>query len=241
LDDLVRMKSKPQVLMDDIVGRILEGEFAATGAIPKEQDLQEQYGVARGTVRTAVHGLADRRVVRVKHGVGGAEIVDPRDWDLFDAEIVAALAETPAGREALEEGLECRLLLEPEAAALAAGRAGDDDLDALAAAVERLEAAAGKGAKGAAATERRRAAERDFHRGLLEAAHNRFLLQALEPLGLVTDDLAAGRVAPARTLEQHRRILDALRAHDAQAAREAVRARLEALAPALARRRRRPA
>ncbi|WP_240739822.1 GntR family transcriptional regulator [Leucobacter triazinivorans] len=61
--------SHRQVLRD-LLARIVDGEFAAGTALPSESRLAERYGVARGTVRNALAGLADRGMVAPVQGAG---------------------------------------------------------------------------------------------------------------------------------------------------------------------------
>jgi GntR family transcriptional regulator len=50
-------------LAEILAGRIKRGELAANRPIPSETTLQQEYGVARGTVRHAVSVLRDRGLV----------------------------------------------------------------------------------------------------------------------------------------------------------------------------------
>ncbi|MCA1307702.1 GntR family transcriptional regulator [Microbacterium esteraromaticum] len=57
-------------VLRDLLARIVDGEFAAGTALPSETKLAEHYGVARGTVRNALSGLADRGMVMPVQGTG---------------------------------------------------------------------------------------------------------------------------------------------------------------------------
>lgn len=57
-------------ILRDLLARIVDGEFAAGTALPSETKLAERYGVARGTVRNALAGLADRGMLTPVQGAG---------------------------------------------------------------------------------------------------------------------------------------------------------------------------
>ncbi|WP_347401276.1 GntR family transcriptional regulator [Microbacterium esteraromaticum] len=57
-------------VLRDLLARIVDAEFAAGTALPSETKLAEHYGVARGTVRNALSGLADRGMVMPVQGTG---------------------------------------------------------------------------------------------------------------------------------------------------------------------------
>lgn len=54
------MPSYYREIAEDVASRILQGEFAAGSALPSENRLAAEYGVARGTVRRALAVLRDR-------------------------------------------------------------------------------------------------------------------------------------------------------------------------------------
>lgn len=57
-------------IMADLMDRIRTGELPAGARLPSEAELAESYGVARGTVRRAVHELQTAGHVQAQHGVG---------------------------------------------------------------------------------------------------------------------------------------------------------------------------
>ncbi|MGW1775687.1 GntR family transcriptional regulator [Streptomyces sp. NPDC002104] len=57
-------------IMADLLERIRTGELAAGARLPSEAELSESYGVARGTIRRAVHELEGAGHVHAQHGVG---------------------------------------------------------------------------------------------------------------------------------------------------------------------------
>ncbi|MFD3542489.1 GntR family transcriptional regulator [Streptomyces sp. NPDC058662] len=57
-------------IMTDLLERIRTGDLPAGAQLPSEAELAETYGVARGTVRRAVHELEGAGHVQARHGVG---------------------------------------------------------------------------------------------------------------------------------------------------------------------------
>lgn len=57
-------------IADDILARIKSGELRPSDRLPPEQDLAEQYGVARMTMRQAISRLVDGALVVRQQGVG---------------------------------------------------------------------------------------------------------------------------------------------------------------------------
>jgi GntR family transcriptional regulator len=59
-----------QRIAEDIAARIRSGELRPSDRLPPEQDLAEQYGVARMTMRQAISRLVDGALVVRQQGVG---------------------------------------------------------------------------------------------------------------------------------------------------------------------------
>jgi len=118
---------------------------------------------------------------------------------------------------------ELRAILEPEIAALAAGRIQEPELATMREAVSIMDAS---GQDPEAYIE----ADLDFHLALAEAAANPLILSLLDSIvGLLREQrLRIFRVpgGPERGQIHHKRILDAVERRDIQKAREAMRAHL---------------
>jgi DNA-binding FadR family transcriptional regulator len=134
-----RLRNRKERLHRDAVGALLasiiEGRYRPGERLPKEQLLVEEFGMSRGTVREALRALEERHIVLVTHGRGGAEIQPAEEWNVLDPIIGRALATARKRRAFVAEVQHCRLIVESEAARLAADRASDDqraELQALA-------------------------------------------------------------------------------------------------------------
>lgn len=209
-----------EVLIADIVG----GVRAPGDQLPRETDLVGEFGVSRGVVREVIRGLEERKLVRVVHGKG-ATVQPGSDWDMLDADVLAAVLASPSGADILGEYLECRRIMEIEAAGLAAERAGVDDVEALTAAFERMEVAASR-PPGPAAEALFHEADLAFHGALIAATGNRALAGVVQRIhaALLTARYPTARPAyrQERALPEHRAILKAVAAGNALAARKAM-------------------
>ena len=115
--------------------------------------------------------------------------------------------------------LELRLAVEVEAAALAAVRHTDEDLSAMSAVLDGVTANGGNWAVAVGA-------DLAFHRALLAATGNELLtkMEVIMETGLADRDRLVHKVKPSGDpVPSHRRVVDAVRAHDPEAAELAMR------------------
>ncbi|HEU4367403.1 MAG TPA: FadR/GntR family transcriptional regulator [Methylomirabilota bacterium] len=211
---------------EQIVGHveraIYEGQLRQGQKLPPERQLARDLKASRVAVREALRTLELRGLVEVRQGsTGGYFVRDADDRPLVrDFETLFRL-----GRVSWAQLIEARRLIEPEVAFLAAQRATEGDLKALAAALEERseQAAAGLPA---------RRFDLEFHRVLAEAARNP--VHAVITHALI--DLAAEVVVPQPVLTEgdnvqidaaHRRIVDAVAAGKAGEARAAMVAHID--------------
>jgi DNA-binding FadR family transcriptional regulator len=206
-----------------LIGEIVDGGLEEGEWLRSEVGLAEHYGVSRGVVRETILSLRMRGVIDVRHG-RGQQVQPEDDWNVLDDEVLVAMASSPRRHSLVLELLECRRTVEAEAAALAAERATDADVAALQTALDEMREVAKSPPLTAIVDAPQVRAEIAFHDALVAATGNRPLRHMLAPVHL---GLAAARHARIRghrkaTLEQHERILAAVAAHDAPAARDAI-------------------
>ena len=214
-------------LVDDIAhGRIATGEW-----LPREVDLAERFEVSRGVARETIRALEERGVVMVRHG-RGALVRPVEDWDLLDGQVLVALLASGRADEVVREALECRRLLESEAASQAAARIRPDGARALTEGFTRLKRVVEEPRSG----DDPAAAVASFRGVLAQLSGNRPLGRMLAPLDAVDAATvrAMSRTALNDLVARHERILSAVCAGDPEAAREAVDADVAAMAEAVA-------
>jgi len=215
-----------RTLLSALVADIANGALPVGARLPRELELAESFGVSRGVARECVRSLEERGLVTVKHG-SGATVRPPSEWDMLNPDVIAAVLRGEQGARLLGDYLECRRLLEIEAAGLAAQRATQSDLVALAEALERMTAAAVQTAGGPSAEDRFHDADVAFHRAVIHATGNHALGRMTEPvhraLAAARRPLARPEHRLERSLPEHRRILAAIADRDPDAARETMR------------------
>jgi len=228
-----------RILITDIV----TGVRPTGDMLPREVDLAEQFEVSRGVARETIRAMEERGLISVKHGKG-ATVNDAGSWNVFDPDVLGVMLESEREGEILAEYLECRRILEVEAAGLAAERAGEQELGRAADALRRMEESARR-PQSQAAEDLFHEADIAFHQALIAATGNRALGGLVErihsALLVARYPLARPQYRVERALPEHRRILDAVVAGDAAEARAAMSDHLDTIASYLRERRRRPA
>ncbi|TIN53027.1 MAG: FadR family transcriptional regulator, partial [Mesorhizobium sp.] len=108
------------------------GELNPGARLPTEQELSEKFGVSRNVVREAIAQLRADGMIEARQGIG-AFVLAPQQRAAIriDRE---ALKDT----HNMERLFELRCILEAESAALAAARRGQEHLDSIKAALDRM-------------------------------------------------------------------------------------------------------
>lgn len=216
-----------QQMMRTLLEDIARGKHEPGERLPPEMELAAQLGVSRGVVRELLRSLADRGVIAIRHG-RGAWINPPTEWNVLDADVLASLMPTPASVSVLSHYLECRRMLETEAAALAAQRASGRDLSGMADALAQMNALAVESQTDEEANRRFHEADIAFHGAMFRASGNQVLPRIVEPMqrAMVTlrPHLALHPEQRLRkTLPEHKAILAAIADHEPERARAAMR------------------
>jgi GntR family transcriptional repressor for pyruvate dehydrogenase complex len=211
----------PRTSSDGIVSaiaeRVLAGDLEAGDRLPSERRLAVEFGTSRPMVREALRTLTERGLIRVEPARGAfvREDTGPRRFTPLDLEY------RRRGTTARQLS-ETRLMLESEAAALATEHADADDLAALEAALDRLEASP-------TPLDRVRN-DLAFHAALVAASHNPVIETMFASIQGLTVELMVRSAGDSEVVRQsnpyHRLAYEAIRARDAQAARAAIQAHL---------------
>jgi GntR family transcriptional repressor for pyruvate dehydrogenase complex len=200
--------------------QILSRGLRPGDALPSERELAEQYGVSRTVIREAVRSLAAKGVVSAQAGRGLC--VAAVEADAVSASMnlyLRGVDELP-----YERVHEVRLAIETEVAELAAQRAEDAEIEELAAISRRFKEVIDD-------VDAVSDADVEFHRALARLTHNELFVIMLDSIGDVLLEIRRATLGlpddAQHGYEQHERILAAVRAHDPQAAREAMRGHLD--------------
>jgi GntR family transcriptional repressor for pyruvate dehydrogenase complex len=217
-------------VMQVLIGDIVHGTFQEGDLLPREADIATKYGVSRGVARECIRGLEERGLIAVKHG-RGATVLPERDWDTLDPFVLTGLLQGERRLETLRDYLEARRLLEVEAAAIAAERATDEDLEELGKAYELMRESAEVARTNPAAEGRYHEADIAFHRAVVNATENLALGRITEPLHRALLAVLGPLSRPENRfdvgLPEHERILKAIQSRKPAKARAAMAAHLE--------------
>ena len=215
--------------MLEFVEAIVSGALPPGARLPREIALTEQYEISRGVARESMRGLEERGLVTVKHG--GHTVVNPREaWDLFDADVIEAALGGAAAVSLLGDYLECRRMIEIAGAGLAAARASGEQVARLERCLDAMKAAVAE--RKARVQERDyHAADVEFHLAVVQATGNEALVSLVRRIDAALlaarYPLARPAYRKTRAIPEHQAILDAVRARDEEAAREAMKAHLD--------------
>jgi len=218
-----RSLSLPDRLSIRLEQLILDGSLQPGDKLPSEMELTEQLGVSRVSIRQALHeleirGLIDRRPGR------GTVVLSPTEARSAAGGAIGGVLSTGA-RPDIEHILELRSIIEPPIAGLTSIRATARDIAQLEGLVQAQRSP----------RSREHYAELDqaFHQAIAQYTHN--------PLLAMLNQQIASLIAPSRSVSlqtkarrdsstaAHQRILDAIRAKDAEAAEREARAHLVAV------------
>src|SRR6478672_6683586 len=197
-------------------GLIERGSLRPGDRLPAERDLALQIGVSRPTVRAGLRALAAMGVVQSRHGSG---TYIPEGPPMLGSEPLSFLAALHGFTR--EEMYEARRILEVGAAGLAAERATPEQLASLAEEVASLFATMGD-------PQRFLVHDINFHRTLAAASGNPIVASIVEMVSALYYERRRQTAVRASdrdlrdAAEMHRRIYQAVRSRDAEAARQAM-------------------
>lgn len=212
-----RWKSPPgrRALVDHVVDEvrqsILGGDFPVGSELPTAEKLTECFGVSMTVIREAMRVLRSQGLVTVSQGK--RPLVAAADSPATVSMLGLSLGR--AGR--MQDLLQVRWVLEVEVAGLAARHATDEQLARLAAAVEEM--------RDGTTIDRQVNADVAFHRALAEATGNplfAILLQSLVDLLREFRRRTIESRGAQSGVKEHAAILEAVRARDPDAARDAM-------------------
>lgn len=211
-----------QEVLDRLMDRIRSGEIAPGSQLPAERELMEFYGVGRPAVREALQALERSGIVEISHGER-ARVVVPTAGSLIEQIAGGARHLLHMQPDSLEHLKEARIFLETGMARLAAERATEDDIVRLRQRLDEHRASMANLGK---------FLEFDmaFHREIARISGNPIFPAIVEALfGWASEyyqPLVRAPGAEELTLSEHRRIVEAIAAHQPAAAEQAMREHL---------------
>jgi GntR family transcriptional repressor for pyruvate dehydrogenase complex len=206
-------------LSDKVTEAILEtiasNQLKPGDLLPTERQLGEQFGVSRTVIREAVRALRAKGMLEVKGG-SGVRIVA-----VDEGTVRESMRHFVKGSELDYTKVdEVRRVLEVAAAGLAAERATAEDIARINETIEQMD-------NSCEDIEKTVQFDIAFHRALATSTHNELFLVLHDSMGEMLlevrrRNLARGAERRRLVVEMHRRIRDAVAAHDPDAARAAM-------------------
>ncbi|MEO3428736.1 FadR/GntR family transcriptional regulator [Pelagibius sp. CAU 1746] len=200
---------------------IVSGQIAEGALLPGVEELREQFGASRVIVREAIRTLGAKGLVYSRRRMG-TRVAERAGWNLFDEEVLAWVMAEGGASAFLTAFVEFRLMVEPDAAALAAERASQEDLAPLRTSVDAMENASGDLA-------RFHDADVHFHLALLKASTNPFVAglgrasQTYLDISFRLQEANVDESTIQEEVEMHRRLLDLIETGEAEEARRECR------------------
>lgn len=217
----IRGRSLLWSVVEEIGLRVLNGTYRPSETLPTEPELMAELRVSRTVLREAVKILAAKGLI-MSRPKSGTLVRLKRHWNLLDPVILDLYCRVFDYSEFAQNFQKLRVIIEPEAAAMAAAERNARQLSALEEAYAAME-------KAKDITDWTNA-DLAFHEAILEATGNPFM----QPLGSLIraalDTLlfhsAKTSANPLDSLREHGLVLNAIRRRDADGARNAMKALL---------------
>jgi GntR family transcriptional regulator, transcriptional repressor for pyruvate dehydrogenase complex len=201
------------------IERLILKKLRPGDKLPSERELAEMLKVSRSSIRDAIRGLELRGLVEPRQGAG--TIVREVSSEPSTNPFASALNRR---RELVSELLDFRKMLEPPLAARAAMHATAGEIAEMEDILQRQEE---KQIQGDAAV----AEDAEFHYSIALASGNSVVLKVLDILMDLLRDTRERSLQldgrPQKSLAGHRRILAAIKRHDGEAAKSAMRRHIE--------------
>lgn len=199
-----------------IQGKIENGEWQVGMRIPAEPELMEQLQVSRNTLRESIRALTYAGLLKTRQGDGTY---------VCSSSVLGAVIEKVIRHTDMLESLEVRYALEREAAALAASKRSEEDLEAIRTCLDQCRQAASQQDLKAYAHW-----DVEFHKMVIAASHNQLMAnlynhitEALQNMVLETKDFKNA----AFYHDSHELLYQAIANQDCPQAEEAVRLYIE--------------
>jgi len=209
-------------IVEQIQNLIKEGKLKPGDKLPPERILAEKLGVSRPPLREAISALEILGIIESRGGKGNFI------KNTFNSTSYAQRLKELEKEESPFELLEARKVVETEIAGLAAEKASSEDIEEIEEALNRMRNALND-------TPRAMEFDRQFHVAVAKAAHNSILFQMMNFLadGLkeslwvnIKEKSWALPGHPQKYLEEHTKLLEAIKKGDKKLARRTMHTHL---------------
>jgi DNA-binding FadR family transcriptional regulator len=210
-------------VVHDLVEAIVKGDAAPGTALPPEAELAAHFGVSRTVIRESVKRVEEKGLISVAPGRG--TIVQPKtSWNVLDPVVLAVFLENDSSLGVLDEIAVIRASLEGSMSAATAGHRSADELADITASLRRME-------ESVEDPEVFPEADLDFHFLVMTLSGNELasnITKILFSRARQSARFVGNQSTDAfhQTLEEHRRVHDAIAAGDPAQAEAAMRAHI---------------
>ena len=198
--------------------QIVSGRYQPGDVLKNEIDASDRLKVSRTAYREAMRILAAKGLVESRPKAG-TRVSSQANWHMLDPDVLSWIFEFEPDDQLLSSLFELRKMVEPQAAALAAARRTDAELDTMQRALHAM-------AQHTLATEAGRLADQEFHAALLLASRNPFVVSLTSGVGAAvawtTIFKQRHKPLPRDPVPDHVRVYEAVRAADSKAAHAAM-------------------
>ncbi|MCL6417389.1 FCD domain-containing protein [Aestuariirhabdus sp. Z084] len=209
----------------DITERIAEaifsGHYQPESLLPREVDLCEQYGVSRSTMRNTLHTFVAKGILKRISGKG-TRVQEMSEWHLLDPRVMRWMAAHGSDNQRFEREMYAfRVAVEPFVTSMAAQLATASDLVAIEAAFDGMIAASQQADlmwQGRSHNDY----DVSFHEAIFAASHNMIWTQLshlLRPsITLLVEKSNHSADELQDSMERHRKVMEAIRLRQPEAA-----------------------
>jgi len=217
----LRQSSGPTVslathIAREIGTRIISSDYVPGELVEDEATLAQYYEVSRSVIRDSVKILVGKGLLEVRRGIG-TRVRSRAEWGLLDDDVLAWHQAVPVNPGTLCQLTDIREVFEPQAARWAAERSSEQDRALIKDAFGDME-------REAASVDAFVVADAAFHRAILRATRNEFLI-ALEGVifSALLSSIRLTNRAPGENeiaLNLHRAVAEAIVQRDGPAAED---------------------
>lgn len=205
-------------LARDIGIAIVSGELEPGHLLEGEVEASHRWKVSRNTYREAIRMLVAKGLITSRTRTG-TRVTETSEWHLLDPDVLSWMFSGIPPRELIHGVFELRSVVEPAAAAMAAGRRRPAHLAAMRQALEEMSRHTLERPEG-------READQAFHAALLASTCNPFMVSLTKGVTAAVDALTQFKQRLSKLtrdpVPDHWSVYEAVAAKDAEAARAAM-------------------
>ena len=210
-------KKVSTIVSEYIIKEIKIGHYPIGSKLPSERELMEILNVGRTSVREALNTLVDMDVLEKKMGIG-VFVKKTNLTNLVDSYVISSLIDMDISKELLE----FRLILEVEAAGIAALKATDKELMMMQESIEMYLVSIDRNKKTLEADEL-------FHKSILLATQNSILINVYDSVSDLLHTFKQDLLQvenKMKSLQYHQDIFQAIKEKDEKEARRKMKEHL---------------